>query len=323
MTTLITGVPGWLGSTLLDRLISECRQVRVLVHSAQPPIETKKLAEMGVEPIVGDILQPNSLSAAFSGIKTVFHLAGELHPKSASYMENVHSNGTANVANAAVNAGVERFVYVSSISVHGYNKHHLAPFVETSPLVAHTAYARGKIGGEAIIQSLATRGDLSAVILRPGPFYGPGPSQGMKLLTTLAQRMPMAVFDGGTHFRSLVHIENVVDALLLAEASECQLGQPFLIGDAKPYTIKELLSAIGSVTGTNISTLSLPPWLATISGQLADVMENYADRHLSLTTMISQFGQHSFCSIERAKKELGYQPKRGLKEGLEAALHQG
>jgi len=320
MTTLITGVPGWLGSTLLARLRSDGREIRALVHSAQPPTEVAKLNAQGVHTVVGDILVPHSLEAAFDGVTRVFHLAGELHPKSAAYMEKVHADGTANIAGAAANAGVERFIYVSSISVHGYNQNGTDEFVESSPLVAHTAYARGKIGGEAIVQSLASRGELPAAILRPGPFYGPGPSRGMKLLMTLAQRAPMAVFDGGSHLRSLVHIENVVDALLLAEAAEICDGTPFLIGDATPYTVKELLASIADVTNTRVATVSLPPWLARLGGQFADVMEHYADMHLSLPTMVSQFGRHSFCSIEKAKSELNYEPKRNLSEGLREAL---
>ena len=110
-----------------------------------------------------------------------------------------------------------------------------------------------------------------------------------------------------------------VDALLLAEASAFSNAEAFLIADARPYTIKELLEAVGAASGKGVRTFALPAFLSSMCASVATGCERFANAHLSIPTMISEFGKHCFCSIEKAQRELGYMPTRTLTQGIHEA----
>ncbi len=320
MTTVVTGAPGWLGTALVRRLRADGREVRCLVYTGHADSALSELRALGVEAMRGDILDRGSVRRAMRGASSVFHLAGELHPTSARLMDRVNAEGTTAVAEEASAAGAGRFVYVSSITIHGYNQSRTAPFDEHDEPAPPSVYARSKLAGELVVRELAEAGRLNAVALRPGPFYGPGGGRGMSLLVDLVKKMPIAVFGDGGQLRSLVHIENAVDALLLAEASTHQRGEAFLIGDAEPYSIRELLEAIAYAVDRPLRTFWAPEFLSVMSERASRVLERTAGYHSSLASMIGEFGHNVFCSIERARNELGYAPKRGLRQGIVDAL---
>ncbi|HIA04224.1 MAG TPA: NAD-dependent epimerase/dehydratase family protein [Myxococcales bacterium] len=319
MTTLVTGAPGWLGNALVRRLCSEGREVRCLIYDQLKADDDAVLRSLGVECVRGNILNTEDLKKAMRNVTHVFHAAAEMHPPKMKRMFLVNEQGTRNVAQAASRANVTRFVHVSTIAVHGYNPSNDTPFREDDLPISQSSYGQSKWRGELAVRELAANGELSAVILRPGPYYGPGASQGMKLLIKMASRVPIGQFGKGQYLRSLIHIENAVDALLLAESSAFTNAEPFLVADARPYSVAELLNAIGAATGKGIRTFALPQVLASMCFGVADGVERLTKTHLAIPTMVGEFARHCFCSIDKIQQELEYKPERSLAQGIREA----
>ena len=271
-----------------------------------------------VDVVEGDLRDPSTCERAVKDVETVFNLASARTPRHVREFHQVNVDGTRSVAEAALAAGVGRFVHVSSISVHGHNASPERPFVETDPPSPRTPYARSKLAGEHVVSSLAARG-LPSVVLRPGPFYGPEQSPAFDQLMRLVSDRQAPRSSGAPAMRSLAHVDNVLDALLLAEASDVADGRQYLIGDAHPYTTDDLLETVADALSLPLRTQALPWWMLRVAAQVARAMEVSGLNPAMLTTA-GEFARHSFCSITRAADELGYAPRRTLAEGIREAV---
>ncbi|MFT7622800.1 MAG: nucleoside-diphosphate-sugar epimerase [Myxococcota bacterium] len=317
--TLVTGAPGWLGNRLLVRLAAKGRRVRCLVYPAdfRPEDLAELAAFQGVEIVWGDVRNPAAAQRAVAGVSSVFHLASARTPENLSDFEAINAWGARTLALAAADARVSAFVHVSSISVHGHNRSARHPFVETSPTQPLTPYALSKLRGEQEVRAVATARGLPAVVLRPGPFYGPGQSPAMELLAKLV-RQGAAPGVRPSPLRSLTHVDNVVDALLLAEEHVSDAAEPFMIGDAVNYTTRDLLRAFASAQGVKLRTVLLPIPVCRIAELAARAP--LGGRNPALLTTVGEFGRHSFATIDKARTVLGYRPGRSLAEGVAEAL---
>ncbi|MFT5430952.1 MAG: nucleoside-diphosphate-sugar epimerase [Myxococcota bacterium] len=320
-SVLVTGVPGWLGTRLVKRLKAQQRHVRCLVYPGHwDASHLGRYPELdGTDVVVGDIRDPDCAADATRGIHTVFHLAGVRHPSRTRDLDSINIDGTRSIANAASTAGVSRFVHVSSISVHGHNLGADEPFEESRTPQPFTAYARSKMGSEAVVESMAASGKLDAVILRPGPFYGPAQSASMHRLMQLVSKKAAPNVDGSQYLRSFLHIDNAVDALLLAETCRASRAEPYLIADARPYSLHELVSTIADALSTPLRTWDIPRSAARLCETVGYWVPARTGINPASLTMAGEMGRHVFCSISRARTELGYEPHWSLNDGIRQA----
>lgn len=307
MTLVVTGASGHLGANLVRELIARGEPVRALVHRS-----SASLAALGVEQVRGSVSEPASLAAAFAGARQVFHLAGviSLDGDPGGHVWRVNVEGTAKVAQACLEQGVERLVHVSS--VHAYDQHPLDhPLDEARSQVAdsprHSAYDRSKAASERVVREAIERG-LDAVIVNPTGILGHvdhGPSRLGQLLLDLAARRLPALLDGGFDF---VDVRDVV-AGTLAAAERGASGSNYILGNAW-YALWELAALAGEVTGVAPPRLVTPVWTARLGVPIAKAFARVTAKppmmtHESLDVLISNRSIRS----DKAKRELGYRPR--------------
>ncbi len=313
MQVLITGVTGFIGSHLAQRLLAEGVAVRGL---ARRPDEAAWLAAEGAQIVQADLAQRAGLNDAMRGCDVVLHTAawtgGPGLSEQQAWIVNVAASGW--LLQAAQDAGVQRFVYFSSVAVYGLN---LAPLIDESaptPPVGQL-YPDSKIAAETLVRAAQAEG-LPTTIIRPASTYGPrgaawsiGPVEQVK-----AGRLVLLGRDEG--LVNTGYIDNVVDGVLLALHSPAAVGQTFNLCDGTAITYREYYSRYAAMLGRErlpVYPASLargavsPPgrWLRRLLGKPAPGPWSYHFR----------FNPSRF-SIAKAQRLLGYAPRVDLDEGM-------
>jgi dihydroflavonol-4-reductase len=233
LSVLIIGATGQVGNAIARRLAADGGDVRALVRSAK---RAEVLPE-GVTPVTGDVTDSKSLQAALDGVSTVYHAAGipEQWRKDTSEFERVNVDGTRNVVEAALAAGVERFVYTSTDDALVQGPGEEFDESKLNPTPGQTPYQRSKIEADRIVTMALDRG-LPAVFLHPAGVYGPAPFlvKGLNdLLLELAKRKTPMLLPGGM---GVVYSEDVADGHVRA-AAQAEVGSRYILAESfQPLT---------------------------------------------------------------------------------------
>ena len=220
----ITGATGLIGGRLAERLTNEEHaEVRTLVRS---PEKVGHLASIGIELVQGDVTDPASVRRAMEGCSLAFHCAALMHDADATLegFRQVNVGGTANVLDAATDAGVELLVYISSIAVYGID-----PRVHTDETgtfqTTGIPYSDSNTEAEELVARHAERTNLPLVIIRPANVYGPRSSFWTVGLLTMIDAGRLTLIDDGRGQSNHVYIDNLVDAILSAARTD-SAGEP-------------------------------------------------------------------------------------------------
>ncbi len=315
MKTLVTGAPGWLGSRLVSRLLEAGQEVRCLVEPAADP---HALRRAGAETVAGDVRDPEACERACAGVDDVVHCAGVVHPERFADYRAIHVHGTRHLVNASASAGARRFYYVSSEAAQGYNRGS-QPLVEDAPCHPETEYGRSKRAAEIVTLDANATGELETVVLRPAMFYGPGqPERRSRLMQMVASGRP-PLFGGGSNRRSMIYVDNLVDAVEAARGTPGIGGEVFWIADTEIYTTRGFFEAMAAALGTTLRPLELPAWLAAGCRLAAQTLER-AHLHSLDLHVVGESPRDFFCSNAKARARLAWTPKVGLSTGLAAAV---
>ncbi len=305
---LVTGAGGFIGGRLCTRLAGAGVPVRGLVRRTEQAAE---LAVHGVEPVWGDLTRPQDLRAAVAGCRVVVHCAawmGQPWSWEAAHATNVE--GTRELAEAALRAGVSRFVHLSSISVYGPTT--AAVIDEQTPLWPLGPYRATKIAGEAEVAAAARRG-LPSAILRPGQVFGPGDRRLAGLiLRWLSRGRPLLVDGGGGRCHPL-YIENLLDAVVAAAAPQAPQGV-FNVADGDvPW--REFLGHYACMAGRRLRSLpARAVWVLALGTEVAGALTRRPPR--GHRAELGYLLRHSHYSTERVREELGWRPRVPLEEAM-------
>lgn len=305
---LVTGATGHLGNVLVRELIGRGENVRVLVL---PGESLKPLQGMLIEVIVGDILDREVVDKAMKGIKTVFHLAGviAIRPGMEDIMHRVNVEGARNVAEIALENGVDRLIHVSS--VHAFRREpHGTVMNENTPLALDSpsgSYDRTKAEGTRAVLDVAKKG-LNAVIVCPSGIIGShdySDSEMGKTLTSFIRRKMSILFDGAFDF---VDVRDVTKGLILARDRGAS-GEIYILSGSQ-ITIEKLHQITLNASGKNRPYFKVPVKLALFAVsfiqrffQWLKIKSSYTV--YSLQTLID----NSLFSSEKARHDLGYRPR--------------
>ena len=183
MKVLVTGAAGFLGGHLVDMLLDRGDEVRAMVRPVEDASRLQELA--GVEVVHGDLTEPESLKRAVQGVQQVYNVAAKTGPWGPEKVyQAINVRGLADLINASMDAGVQRIVHTSSITVYGHHLHGIV--TEDAPFHAEdNPYSRTKIAGEKLIASLVKDRGATVVIVLPSWFYGPRDSASFCLFVAL------------------------------------------------------------------------------------------------------------------------------------------
>jgi len=323
----VTGAPGLLGSRLVEALCGgietnssklAASQVVALVGPGRDP----RLVEMlGARPVLADLTRPNSLDGALDGIDIVFHAAGLVHPKlRTADLFSINTLGTQALIDRSVQAGVKRFVFVSSNSAAGTNVRRSRLMKETDPSKPYMKYGKSKAQAEEIINDYARRGLIESVILRPCWYYGPGESERQTRLFRMIKAGNPIVFGDGHNYRSMSYIDNVVQGLMLAAVCDNVNGHTFWLADQRPYKIIEIYKTVAELLGVKTFRPRYVPGLLSTVIRTADGMLQSLGFYQTEVHVAGELDQDIACSINKAHEKLGYQPSVDLKEGMRRSI---
>jgi nucleoside-diphosphate-sugar epimerase len=317
MKILVTGGTGFTGSHLVRRLLSKGHQVRVL--DFQGGLFHKELRERGAEIRLGSVTDAALVDEMVKGCEVVYHVAAafrQLNVSREHYWE-VNVTGTLNVAAAAHRHGARKLVYCSTCGIHGHITS--LPGNEESPIAPEDYYQYTKYEGETVVQKYVDQG-LDAVILRPAAIYGPGDAGRFLMLFRLAKRGRFLMFGNGNTYYHPVHIDNLIDAFELAASQEGIRGRAYLIADDRYWTLDELVEQVGQALGVRVRIRHLPfgpLWLSACACEL--VCKPLRITPPLFRRRVNWFRHDRAFSIDKARKELGYEPRVRLAEGLTEA----
>jgi nucleoside-diphosphate-sugar epimerase len=307
MNVLVTGANGFIGTAVTERLAHDGR---FLVRPAvRRTLALQSVA--GAPVVVGDLTDQTDWRTALENQDAVVHLAARVHvmrdaaadPLAEFRRTNV--DGSRALALQAAAAGVRRFVFVSSLKVHGEE----GRFTEADPLAPVDPYGISKAEGERALKEVATRSGMELVIVRPPLVYGPGVKANFAaLMRAIARGLPLPI-GSIRNRRSLVAVDNLVDLLAVCLVHPAAAGETFLVSDGEDLSTPDLARRLGCAMSRPARIVPLPPsWLAgaaTLAGR-----RSAAHRLLSSLTV----------DITKVREHLGWTAPVRVDEALRRAV---
>ena len=318
MRVLVTGATGFIGGNLARQLCQRGYEVRALVR---PGSNTLTIDGTGVRRIPGDILDQESVARAIQGCEAVFHCAAmyTFWTRDPGIVHRTNVEGTETVLRAALQEGVSRVVYTSTVSTIGLSTGGLGTEetpVEPGHLVGN--YKRSKYQAEQVALSMACEG-LPVVVVNPTAPVGPWDIKptptGRMLVDFLRGRMPAYLATG----MNLVDVEDVAAGHILA-MEKGETGQRYLLGN-RNVTLKELFNMLQELTGLRAPRWRVPYWLAIGAGYLDQLVEGQLLRREPRIPLegLKVAKKPMYVSCEKAVQELG-QPQHPVEAALERAV---
>ena len=335
-TILVTGATGWLGSRLIEFLVNGMPEHEALkqpsanlkIHCLLLPGQdgdSLKRRFASVEIVTGDIRNPVDCEKFCAGAKSavLFHTAGMIHPKRVREFFEINRDGTANLLDAAIKAGVKRAVIVSSNSPCGCNPHPDHLFDELSPYHPYMNYGRSKMEMELAVKERA--GKIESVLIRAPWFYGPNQPPRQTLFFQMIRDGKAPIVGSGENLRSMAYVDNLCQGLLLAATVERAAGQVYWIADKRPYSMNEVIDTVERLLEKEFGHKCAHkrmrlPGLASEVALCVDWVLQTAGLYHQKIHVLSEMNKTIACSVARAEKELGYRPRVELEEGMRRSL---
>jgi nucleoside-diphosphate-sugar epimerase len=314
MKVCVTGGTGFTGAALVLRLLDEGHDVTVL--DTKPGLMADDLTARGAKVRFGSVTERSAVAASVAGCDTVMHLAAAFRELdvSDSVYRDVNVLGTRIVGEESLKAGVRKLVYCSTQGVHGHIEH--PPGDETSPIAPADYYQQTKYEGELELPPLAAQG-LEYTIIRPTAIYGPGDPGRFVMIFKRAKRGAFPMFGNGRTFYHPVYIDNLVDAFLLAAQSGRGSGEAYLIADAEYFSIEELVKRVGRALGVDVRVAHYPILPLIVAGHVCEKLcKPFGVSPPIFPRRVDWFRQVRAFRIDKARRDLGYEPRIGIDEGL-------
>jgi len=314
MKILVTGGTGFTGKALVERLLDQGHQVTALDY--KEGLKTRELRDRGATVVIGSVTDKEVVERAMEGAEVVHHLAAAFRETDVpqSFYDQVNVGGTRNVLEAAFELGVRKLIYCSTCGVHGNIDH--PPGGEDAPIQPADYYQRTKYQAEPLVLDFHRRG-LKAVILRPAAIYGPGDPERFVMIFRRVAKGTFPMFGDGRTFYHPLYIDNLVDAFLLAMEEGKGEGEAYLIADAEYLEIEQLVKKAAEALGVPVKIPHYPVWPVVAAGHVVEkACKPFRIKPPIFPRRVDWYRQNRAFKIDKAKRELGYEPKVGIEEGL-------
>jgi len=320
--TLVTGGTGFIGSHLVKALLKENRAVRVLALKNTPEkIEVEAehtLRKMGAQIVYGDLYDGNSLTPAVENVDIIYHLGSVSRPKSIPYgiYYDVNILGTRNLLKSISQNNIKRFIHVSTVSVLGLSSDG-KPLAEEDYQYSSLEYGTSKRESEQIAIIHGYRHKVPVVVIRPSLVYGPG-SLVRKIMFWCVKYGVFPLFNKGEAEMEFLYVENLVQALLLAEKKKEAIGETFNITDGCSYKISRVIKTIAKELNVSHKGRPMPISIGILAGFFIEMLGKLMGFHppFSRSAVDWMSRNRNVYSCEKARRILGYNPTIDLSEGI-------
>lgn len=316
---LVTGGTGFIGARLVDEL---CRlSVNVSVLTRRPKAVIERWPHSGIVTFDCDLASDASIENACQEVDTVFHLAGYAHAEdSETAGVSIHwrttVEGTRTLLRGMEAARVKRIVFLSSVKAMGEGGE--TCFDESSPCLPVTPYGRAKHEAEQLILDDAARRGTHATVLRLPMVYGPGAKGNLPRMVQAIARGRFPPPPKIKNRRSMVHVDDVVQAILLASANPVVDGITYIVTDGQLYSTRQIYEWICASLGRSVARWSVPAWPFRVVAVTGDALGRLGLRRVPFNSAVYEklFGSACYSS-QKISSELGYRPRHGLRESIE------
>ena len=315
MKYLTTGATGFIGPHLVKKLVGEGHTCRCLVRSSS---KTESLKALGVELVEGDITRSETIEGIGEEMDCVLHLATIGHLSNftvtESMFETINVQGTANVMQEALRAGVKRIVHCSSTAAMGICPD--IPADEKSKCFPHHPYGRSKRKAEKAILAMVAEQKLPAVIVRFSLVYGPGEPRDMLKLARLTKKGLFPKIGNRPKLTPLIYMDDAIEGLLLA-AQKGKSGEVYLITNRDPLPFDEIRTIFQEALGIKKIPIYVPEWAALGGAAVLEKLCSLIGKTppIASSNIKSTLADRVF-SIEKARADLGFEPRVDPRVGL-------
>ncbi len=316
MKTLVTGATGFVGSNLVEELISQGFEVRVLVRKTS---KLDHLSGLKIEICYGDINDFDSVCQAVRGVDYVFHVAGVIFPRSRSDFFRINEEGARNVIRAAAqeNSGIKRFVLISSMAAGG-PVDSLNPRTESQPDQPVSDYGRSKLAAESALLPFCSKVPIS--IVRPPIIYGPRDSGVLTLVKMVASRLMIFVKGNspdGKKYYSMIHVKDLCRGLIqvaVAKSDQVKSGEIFYLSGDDYASFESWLDEMASCLDRKPFKIYISPRVVVFFGKILNFLGMNVDK---LNEILPDYW---ICSNEKARRLLNFKPEYDLRRGTADAI---
>jgi UDP-glucose 4-epimerase len=304
LTILVTGATGFVGQIVVDTLQKKNIAVKAVVRNNRCHFKNSE--------IITSINNTTDFKHALNDCSTAIHCAGRVHvmdDSSSNPLEEfreVNTYGTLNLAQQAADAGVKRFIFISSIKVNGESTELGFPFKPDEDFIPTDPYGLSKYEAEVGLRKIANETGMEIVIIRPPLVYGPGVKANFASLLNLASKglpLPFACFDKNR--RSMVSVDNLVDLIVTCIDHPKAANQVFLVSDDEDLSTAQLISRLSRACNKSGFLLPIPVFLFKVVARVfgkKDVIERLSG---------------SLCvDISKTKDVLSWSPPQSVDDGF-------
>lgn len=316
MKVLVTGANGFVGAMLCRKLLELKYEVYGLVRETS---DLSLLQNLPVVKITGSLQDPESMRKAVQGIHTIYHVAAAVSDwGDLPWFRKNNVEGTRNLLDAAVEADVKRFVFISTAAVHaflgGKNINEDAP-QSPNPF----PYCISKQEAERLVIQYHRDKMIDITIIRPGDVFGPGDRTSLLKMKDMLLQGRMLYLNGGKSLGAFTYVENLCDGIILAGTSPRAVGRSYIITDGYMLSWREYFQKLTRELDLPEPKISIPAWLAMfLAVTLESIHHIFRIKKRPLVTkyLVAHLRKDFHFSIQKARKELGFTPNIGVDEAI-------
>jgi nucleoside-diphosphate-sugar epimerase len=297
------------------------KRVGVLVRPTRVSEVQRLWPGADVSPIAADLLDHRTLRGVCDGFDTVFHLAGYAHADDANEgrADEVHwqitVDGTRALLREAAYAGARRFVFASTVKAMGEGGE--VQLDESSTLEPASGYGRAKREAEQLVLAAGREYGMHTCVLRFPLVYGRDNKGNLPRMISAIDRGRFPPLPAVENRRSMVHVDDVVQALVLAAEKPAANGQMYLVTDGQAYSARQIETLIRRALGKPLPRWAVPASVLRFGARLGDVAGNLLHRRMPLnTSALEKLLGSAWYSNEKIRRELSFRPRRTLADAL-------
>jgi nucleoside-diphosphate-sugar epimerase len=311
---LVTGATGFTGGHLARALALRGYAVRALVR---PPVRTvEAVAGTTIEAVLGDLRDRAALEKAVEGVEVVYHVAAIYRQAGVTreVYRAVNAAAAGQIVEASAAAGVRRVVHCSTVGVHGDIEH--PPADEDAPLRPGDIYQETKLEGEVLAREAGARLGIEVTVARPSGIYGPGDRRLLKLFRGIARRRWVTLGRGKIYYH-LTYIDDLVDGLRGCGEHPAAAGRTYILAGGEVTTLNDLVALVAGVLEVPAPKIHLPVWPFWIAGAACEAAcVPFGLEPPLYRRRVDFFTKSRAFDIGRARREIGYEPQVGLRDGI-------